>query len=380
MKRALILASVASMIDQFNMQNILLLLNEGYQVDVIANFKQGNTISDERIKELEQKLQQLNVSAYHVPIPRKITDIKGILESYKEVKRQCDERAYTLVHCHSPIGGVIARLAAKKTRRTGTKVIYTAHGFHFYKGAPIKNWLIFYPIEKICARWTDVLITINKEDFAFSKQRMKANRIEYIPGVGIDTSKFKLENLNRDNKKEELGLPPKSFILLSVGELNANKNHEVVIKALAQIGDTKMHYIIAGRGELQQYLIDLATSLGVEKQLHLLGYRTDIPELYNIANVFVFPSFREGLSVSLMEAMASGLPCVASDIRGNVDLIVPKQGGVLFTPDNVSELAAAISNLIYNQELERAMGDYNQQIIVQFDKAKVNEEIKNIYF
>lgn len=380
MKKALILASVASMIDQFNMQNIQLLLDEGYDVDVIANFKQGNTISEERIKELKQRLDEMNVSVYDVPIPRKISDFKGILQSYRKVKKQCDKRAYTLVHCHSPIGGVIARLAARNSREKGTKVIYTAHGFHFYKGAPLKNWLIFYPIEKACARWTDVLITINKEDFTFAKQHMKAHRVEYIPGVGIDTAKFQIENFDKDNKKKELGLTQDTFVLLSVGELNVNKNHEVVIKALAQISNPNIHYCIAGHGEREQYLIDLATSLEVEKQLHLLGYRTDIPELYNMANVFVFPSFREGLSVSLMEAMASGLPCVASDIRGNVDLIVPKQGGVLFTPDNVSELTAAISNLLHSQELERAMGDYNQQIIVQFDSSKVNEEMRNIYF
>lgn len=377
MKKALILASVASMIDQFNMQNIRLLLEEGYAVDVIANFKQGNTISQKRIVELENELAQMGVTVLDVPIPRKISDIKGIISSYEIVKKRCDDMHYALVHCHSPIGGVIARLAAKKSRKMGTRVIYTAHGFHFYKGAPKKNWLIFYPIEKLCSRWTDVLITINKEDFEFAKEKMNAKQIEYVPGVGIDTQKFVLENFDKTSKKKELGLSEESIVLLSVGELNQNKNHETIVRALGAIGNCNLHYVIAGQGEKKNYLKELAESLGVN--LHLLGYRTDIPELYNMADIFVFPSFREGLSVSLMEAMASGLPCIASRIRGNVDLI-DENGGHLCHPNDVHAFAQQIDLICRNKQRRTEMGQVNQKVIGDFDFKKVSVSIQEVYF
>ena len=165
--KALMLASVASMIDQFNMQNIQLLLDNGYQVDVACNCKEGNTISDERVQSMIKRLADKGVPVIHVPIPRNITDVKGIYKSITQVKKMCDENHYNLLHCHSPIGSVVARIAARNARKSGTKVIYTAHGFHFYKGAPKKNWILFYPVEKICSRWTDVLITINKEELNF---------------------------------------------------------------------------------------------------------------------------------------------------------------------------------------------------------------------
>ena len=199
--RALILASVASMIDQFNMQNIQLLLDNGYAVDVACNCKVGNSISDERVQDLIKRLSEKEVSVIDVPIPREITNVKEIIKSLKQVKKMCDENHYNLLHCHSPIGSVVARLAAKNARKHGTKVIYTAHGFHFYKGAPKINWLIFYPIEKFFSRLTDVLITINKEDYAFANKHMNARQIEYIPGVGVNTEKFFLRNF--DEKKSE---------------------------------------------------------------------------------------------------------------------------------------------------------------------------------
>ena len=176
--RALILASVASMIDQFNMQNIQLLLDNGYDVDVVCNCKTGNTISDERIQDMIKRLADKGVPVIHVPIPRKISDVNGIKESLKQVKKLCDENHYNILHCHSPIGSVVARQAAKSARKNGTKVIYTAHGFHFYKGAPKKNWMIFYPIEKYYSKFTDTLITINKEDYEFAKNHMNAGRVE----------------------------------------------------------------------------------------------------------------------------------------------------------------------------------------------------------
>ena len=375
--KALIVASVASMIDQFNMQNIDLLLENGYDVDVACNCKEGNTISDERITELISKLKKKNVTVYHVPIPRNITNLTDIICSIKFIKKICVENKYTLMHCHSPIGSVVARIAAISERKKGMKVIYTAHGFHFYKGAPKKNWLIFYPIEKICSSFTDILITINKEDYTFAKKHMKAKRIEYVPGVGIDTKKFIIPDFNVVEKKAELGLEDKDIMILSVGELNQNKNHEIVIRAISKLSNPKIHYFIAGKGDKEQYLKKLSNDLNVD--VHLLGYRTDIVELLNTADIFAFPSFREGLSVALMEAMASGLPCVASKIRGNVDLIEENVNGFLCDAKNVDSFVISLNKLIVNKELRKQMKLTSLRKIKQNDIANIIKSMSKIY-
>ena len=374
--KALIVASVASMIDQFNMQNIELLLENGYDVDVACNCKEGNTISDERISELIDKLKKNNVTTYHVPIPRKVTDIKDIIYSIKFIKKLYTENGYTLMHCHSPIGSVVARVAAISERKKGMKVIYTAHGFHFYKGAPKKNWLIFYPIERICSSFTDVLITINKEDYAFAKKHMKANQVEYVPGVGIDTKKFIIPNFNVAEKKAELGLKDTDIMILSVGELNQNKNHEVVVRAISKLKNPNVYYFIAGKGDKEQYLDELAKELDVN--LRLLGYRTDIIELLNTADIFAFPSFREGLSVALMGAMAAGLPCVVSRIRGNVDLIEDGINGYLCDPNDEVSFCESLKALVEGEKYKN-FDKYNCQTIMNFDVHKIMKMMMKIY-
>ena len=374
--KALIVASVASMIDQFNMQNIELLLENGYDVDVACNCKEGNTISDERISELIDKLKKKNVTTYHVPIPRKVTDIKDIIYSIKFIKKMYTENRYTLMHCHSPIGSVVARVAAISERKKGMKVIYTAHGFHFYKGAPKKNWLIFYPIERICSSFTDVLITINKEDYAFAKKHMKANQVEYVPGVGNDTKKFIIPNFNVAEKTAELGLKDKDIMILSVGELNQNKNHEVVVRAISKLKNPNVHYFIAGKGDKEQYLDELAKELDVN--LRLLGYRTDIIELLNTADIFAFSSFREGLSVALMEAMAAGLPCVVSRIRGNVDLIEDGINGYLCDPNDEVSFCESLKALVDGEKYKN-FDKYNCQTIMNFDVHKIMKMMMKIY-
>lgn len=375
--KALMLASVASMIDQFNMQNIQLLLDNGYQVDVACNCKEGNTISDERVQSMIKRLADKGVPVIHVPIPRKITDVMGISKSITQVKKMCDENHYNLLHCHSPIGSVVARIAARNARKSGTKVIYTAHGFHFYKGAPKKNWILFYPVEKICSRWTDVLITINKEDYGFAKKHMNAGRVEYIPGIGVDTKKFQLENFDRVAKRQELGIKEDDFFVLSVGELNQNKNQEVIVRAIAKLNNPRIHYFIAGKGDKADYLQELARQLGVN--LHLLGYRTDIVELLNTADVYAFPSYREGLSVALMEAMSAGLPCIVSKIRGNVDLIEDGKGGYLCDPHDVDGYSMNIEEMMKNKNLMKKFSYYNSQIMKGFDIDVVRENIKDAY-
>lgn len=364
------------MIAQFNMENIGLLLSLGYEVDVACNMEQGSSITDEKIAAMRQTLEEMGVRIYHIPIPRKVSALREIQKSFRLSKQLMNERNYELIHCHSPIGGVICRISNRfgKHYRT-TRMLYTAHGFHFFKGAPLLNWLIYYPVEWLCSFWTDTLITINHEDTERAK-KLHAKRVEYLSGIGIDIERFKNVRADKREIRCQLGLPEDALLLLSVGELNTNKNHETVIRALAQLKDKHIHYAIAGQGHLHTHLRSVADQLDVGARLHLLGYRTDIAELYRAADVFVHPSFREGLPVSVMEAMASELPVIASKIRGNIDLIDPS-GGILVDPADAEAFSAAIRKM---SECDRtAYSCCNSQKAAQYASEEIDQRMRTIY-
>jgi len=380
MKKALMMAHVASMIDLFNMDNIHILQDMGYEVDVACNFEHGSVTSRQRVNEFKQELISQGIHVYHIPVPRSITAIGDIMKSYHIIKQLAKKNHYDIVHCQSPIGGVIARLACKKARKHGTKVIYVAHGFHFYKGASIKNWLLFYPIEKYYARYTDCLITMNHEDYNLAKRKMnQAKHIKYIPGVGIDTRKINSINVDIDSKRKELGIPVDSIVIVSVGELNKNKNHEVIIKALAKINNPDIHYIICGKGPLKDYLMKLSKELHIDQNVHILGYRKDVIEILKSSDIFAFPSIREGLSVSMMEAMAAGLPVVCSEIRGNTDLIKDGENGYVVDYKDIQMFSMKLDTLYRNEQARENMGNYNKKYIYSFDSKKVNEIMKVLY-
>jgi glycosyltransferase involved in cell wall biosynthesis len=297
----------------------------------------------------------------------------------KKLKKLIEINKYDIIHCHTPIAGALTRLVARKSRKNGTNIIYTAHGFHFYKGAPIKNWLIYYPIEKWLSRYTDVLITINNEDYQRAKKSFKAERVEYIPGVGLNTKKFASVKIDKSAKRKELGLPEDAFVVFSVGELNKNKNHEIVIKALARLNNSKIYYVICGQGPLESYLIDEANRLGLGNRVKLLGFRSDVDEICKAADIFAFSSFREGLSVSLMEAMAAGLPVVCSNIRGNTDLIEDGKGGYLVEPNDVEGFAYNINRIANSTLLREKLSIENHSKIKQFDIDNVLLRMINVY-
>lgn len=380
MKKAVIIASVASMIDLFNMENIKILKSEGYEVDVVANFSNGSTTSKKRVDEFKVELESMGIKVFNLPIPRNIFNLIDIFSSLKELIEIMNVNNYSLMHCHSPIGGVVARLASQLSKsKNRMTTIYTAHGFHFFKGAPIVNWFIYYPVEKWLARYTDTLITINKEDYSRAKRKFKAKRVEYVPGVGIDLKKFNSVEVDRYLKHKELGLPKGAFVVLSVGELNKNKNQEVVIRAIAKIDNPDIHYIVCGEGPLKGYLIDLSENLGIKNRVHLLGFRKDIAEICKVSDLFTFPSYREGLSVALMEAMANGLPVVCSNIRGNSDLIEDRKGGYLVEPSDVEGFTKCIKVLIEDRRLRSEFGDFNHKKIEDYSIENVIKEVENIY-
>ena len=305
----------------------------------------------------------------------------GNIEAYKEQKKVIDEGHYDIVHCHTPVGAALTRLAAEDARKKDTKVFYTAHGFHFYDGAPLVNWLTYYPVEKYLARKTDVLITINKEDYNRAK-KFRAGKVVYVPGVGIDLSKFESKPYIRDQKRQELGFKEDDFLLLSVGELIERKNHRVVLEAIARLkGESiyeHLHYLIYGIGVLEDVLQKLAEDLGISDHVHFLGYRHDISDICNTADVFVFMSHQEGLPVALMEAMACGLPAICSKIRGNTDLIEDGKNG-LFARNDPEDVSQKIEKLARDPNLCKRLSSYALRTIKHFDLSSVEDEMLQIY-
>jgi glycosyltransferase involved in cell wall biosynthesis len=317
---------------------------------------------------------------YNVPFER--NPLKpGNLKAYKELKHIIDEGEYDIIHCHTPVGAMLTRLAAKQARKQGTKVFYTAHGFHFYKGAPAINWILYYPVEKWLSRYTDVLVTINKEDYERAKT-FKAGKVCYVPGVGIDLKKFNVGYVNKEQKRKEIGVSSDDFVLLSVGELIPRKNHEVVIRALSVLKQrdklSHIEYVICGRGAYEADLKKLAEELGVADHIYFLGYRNDISEICNCADLFVFMSHQEGLPVALMEAMACGLPAICSNIRGNTDLIEDGVCG-LIVASTAEDVAVAVMQMWENPEMRYGMATAALSAVKKFDLISVEMKMKEIY-
>lgn len=310
--------------------------------------------------------------------------------AYRQLKRVIDEGGYDVIHCHTPVGGMLGRFAARHVKRSGTRIIYTAHGFHFYQGAPILNWLVYYPAERFMAHYTDVLITINQEDYKRA-QKFRAGKVCYVPGVGIDLTRFtpqidaEARKRETDEKRAELGLRSDDYVLLSIGELIKRKNHEVVIRAMAKLKTTSqeefrhLQYVICGRGTLEAELRRLAQTLGVQEHVHFLGYRNDICQICHASDLFVFMSLQEGLPVALMEAMACGLPVVCSDIRGNEDLVVDGENGMLIgnAPDAVADCICSFAegkNMLRDDMEERL------KKIQPYSLPLVEKKMYEIYF
>ena len=300
------------------------------------------------------------------------------IRAYKELKDIIDEGDFDIIHCHTPVAAFLTRLAARDARKKGCKVIYTAHGYHFYKGAPLLNWLVFFPAEWIASFFTDVLITINREDYKFSRKHLHAKRLEYVQGVGVKLERFQNHSAERDAIRVSLGLDKDDFVLLSVAEMTKNKNHRMMLEAMARIPNPHVHLLCAGRGQELENNIALCNQLHLMHRVHFLGYRSDVPQLYAAADVFLFISFREGLSLSLMEAMSSGLPCIVSPIRGNVDLITDRKEGI-YARLHPKSIAEAIVSLESDPELRRTLGEAAKEKVQAFSLDTISKRMEEIY-
>ena len=303
-------------------------------------------------------------------------------KAYRMLKKLIEEKNYDVIHCHTPVGAMVTRLAAAKARKQGTRVIYTAHGFHFFKGAPLLNWLCYYPAEWLLAPLTDVLVTINKEDYGFAKKHLHAKKVVYIPGVGVDREKFCPDEKIRREKRKELGFGEADFVILTVAEMTKNKNHATVLRALAELKDrpefSRIYYVIAGRGAEQENLQRLSEELGISRHVQFLGYRSDAADLYRAADLFAFMTFREGLSLALMEAMSSGLPALCGEIRGNTDLVEDGISG-LFSRNTPESVAENILKLYGDSALREKISRGAREKTAGFDRKKSLAAMQGLY-
>lgn len=365
MKKVLFTATVDSHILQFHLPYLKWFKEQGYEVHVATN-------GDETIPYCDIKH---NISFERSPF--KINNLKAI----KQLKKIIDNEKFNIIHCHTPMGSVVTRLAAKEARKHGTKVIYTAHGFHFYKGAPLINWIVFYPIEKWLSRYTDCLITINTEDYEFAKKKFKhIKRIEHMNGVGLNTERFNIDITEEDKKKlrKYLNIEPDEIVLSYVAELNKNKNQELLINVAEQLikEKQKVKLLLIGDGPLEEYYESIIKEKQLQENVILLGKRQDIPQLLSITDIYVASSIREGLPVNIMEAMYMGLPIVATDNRGHRELIKNRENGYISykEKDMVEKIIRLTDKNIYQQILTK-----NKKTVEKFILSNVMKEMEKIY-
>lgn len=369
MKRILITSTDLMMI-QFLAPHVRYLAQQGYAVDIACSVV-GDRISDVR-RELEDTVGQIHI----LRLERSPVSFRNF-SGYRDLKKLLRENRYDLIWTNEPVMGAATRLAARSARRQGTAVVYMCHGFHFFRGAGLLNWAVFYPAERLLCRLCDAIVTMNREDYARA-QTFPAGRVYRIPGVGVDIRRFSAGGYPefRLAKRRQLGIPEDAWVALTVGELTKRKNQKVLLRAVHLLEDPGCHLVLCGRGDRQKELEQLASELGIRDRVHFLGYRLDIPEIYRMADCFLFSSLQEGLPFALMEAMQSGLPIAASAIRGNVDLIQQGKGGVLCDPRSPSQFADGLRQL---RAMDAgAMAQYNRRSLKKYDLENTKPLIRGI--
>lgn len=371
MKKVLLVATVQSHISQFHRPLAELLHLYGYEVHVAAK----NNLAEKNGLKLD-----FADKVFDVPFSRSPKSKDNIL-AYKILKSILDREQYDVVHCNTPMGGVVTRLAARKARKKGTKIFYTAHGFHFYQGAPKKNWIVFYPIEKYLSRLTDVLITITQEDYKLAFKNFYC-KVEYMHGVGVNSERYYPVDENEKNSlREKMGFTNSQKIILCIGELNSNKNQNMAIrmmhKVLKKYPDALL--LLAGNGPKQQYLENLIISEKLQQNVKMIGYVTNLQDYQHIADAQVCCSKREGLPLNVIESMLSGNPVVATRNRGHRELIENAKTGFLVNIDDYETMATKIISLFSNSVLKSCIEKKALLFARQYTFDSVKKELSRIY-
>ncbi|MDG3132075.1 glycosyltransferase family 4 protein [Streptococcus suis] len=366
MKKALIISTVSRQFYLFEKVNIDVLRKLGYEVHGAANFADRS----ERLKEIDIIEHELCFSRN----PFSFSNIKAFVKLLSLLR----ENNFELIHAHSPVGGVYGRIAAKLSGVP--KVFYTAHGFHFYKGAPIFNWMLFYPLEKLLSRLTDTLITINKEDFEIANKNFFMRNLELVDGIGINYKKFHPETPEIKMKlRDKFKLDRDSQILIYVGELSHRKNQQVLLEAMLNMQEKnqQIKLLLVGKGNLKEEYEKFIFENNLSKSVYLLGFRDDIPQLMQIADIAISSSKQEGLPVNLMEAMGTGLPLIVSNCRGNRDLL--KDNGIVIKDNTSIQWSDAIIELFNSPNRLNEYGLRSLELSKRFSEEKIRVKMTTIY-
>lgn len=370
--KVLLTATVQSHICQFHKPLVEVLHNHGCEVHVAArdNLAEKNGLKLDFVEKV-----------YDVPFARSPKSLDNI-KAYHQLKKIIEKENYDVIHCNTPMGGIITRLAARGARKKGTQVYYTAHGFHFYKGAPKKNWIVFYPIERLFARITDKLITITAEDYRLAKKKFHCHA-ERIHGVGVDEKRyFPVNEEEKQTLRERMGFSKEQKLLLCIGELLPNKNQTMAIKMMQNI--VKKYptalLLLAGNGPEKEHLERVIAECNMQDHVKMLGYVTNLQEYQHIVDVAISCSKREGLPLNIVEAMMSGVPVVATINRGHRELIRENKTGFLVECNNSEEMSKRVVELWQNRELEQRMRSSALENIKKYSYMNVKKELKKIYF
>lgn len=369
MKKALIITTISGFAPKFEANNIKTLLSMGYEIHYASNFN----IPVYKTENFDNSF----IIEHQIDFARSPYRIISNFKAYKQLKKLLESHKFNIIHCHTPMGGFIGRLA-NKNAKFKAHMIYTAHGFHFYKGAPIVNWLFYYPIEKYMSRYTDTLITINKEDFNIAKKKFFMKNIEYFFEPGFDYNRYNTTNSVKTKKINYLN-DGYEIVLLTVGELNKNKNQKVVIEALTYLKDLNIRYILCGEGNRKKYLHKLSKRYGVEDRLLFLGYRNDINEILKYTDIYIMPSIREGFGLATIEAMAAGLPIIATNNRGSHEYLIQDQADLLCKYNRPDQFASAIRKLYNDKTLINNLKKNNVSIARKYDYSRITPMIMKVY-
>jgi glycosyltransferase EpsD len=317
---------------------------------------------------------------YDVPITRNPISFKNIL-AYRIIKEIILRNKYTIVHCHTPIGGVLGRLCSIKTRKSNEErvsVIYTCHGFHFYKGSSLITWVIYYSIEKILSHYTDCIVTINQEDYLTAKENFYARNVFKINGVGVNLQKFKsITNEEKTLLRNKYGFNNNDFILVYVAQFIPRKNHIFFINQISSL--LKIIYklkilFVGGEYLIKKYKI-LVESKNLQDHILFMGYRKDLENIYPLSDIVISVSKQEGFGLNLIEGMACGLPVVCSKIRGHVDIVKPSINGFLFNLDDADEMKNRIFQLYTDVSLYKTISKQN---IIDVQKFSVINSVNGM--
>lgn len=369
----ILVTSTDVMMIQFLVPHVLHLIELGANVDIACSKAEGykNEGYEEKIKEMLPN----SVSYYEIRTERNPLSRKN-LSGYIDLKKVISSNSYDFIWTNEPVMGVMTRLAARKIRKKGSLVMYLAHGYHFFKGAPKKNW-IFYPVEKVMSHFCDLITVINWEDFYFTKKHFNVP-VYHIDGIGLCLDKYSDVEVDFEKKRNELGVKKDDILIVSVGELQNRKNHAVILKAIANLKDPRLKYIICGRGELELDLLHLAKELKIENKFYLLGHRYDIPEILAVSDIFAHPSQREGLGIAAIEAMAAGLPLLTSNVQGIKDYVENEKNGYSYEPYDVEGFTVGLKKLIDDTNLRQKFGKTNQECAKKYRIENSVEQVSGI--